>query len=210
MLLDLLRAPQRPTAIARQPVRGGAIFLAAPPAEDEDAARRSKMKQLFGINEMEPYKQTRKEQQEEAKREALRPPDWMTATPPVGSPTLEWRASWLTLWLQDSGVNMDSVLLVEAEQGIWQTWLGLPLIQTLPLPLIPTLNPALTLTLTEQGLALVASKDVLAGATLFDVPDKALLTADAAFADPGVGRDLRIMASQAKARVRVRVRVWLG
>ena len=53
------------------------------------------------------YKQTRKEQQEEAKREALRPPDWMTATPPAGSPTLEWRASWLTLWLQDSGVNMD-------------------------------------------------------------------------------------------------------
>ena len=40
-------------------------------------------------------------------REALRPPDWMTATPPAGSPTLEWRASWLTLWLQDSGVNMD-------------------------------------------------------------------------------------------------------
>ena len=48
----------------------------------------------------------------------------------------------------------------------------------------------------ETGLALVASRDVPAGATLFDVPDKALLTADAAFADPGVGRDLRIMASQ--------------
>ena len=162
MLLDLLRAPQRPAAIARQPVRGGAVFLAAPPAEDEDAARRAKMKQLFGIDEMEPYKQTRKEQQAEAKREALRPPDWMTTEPPAGSPTLEWRASWLTLWLQDSGVNMDSVLLAEA----------------------------------EEGLVLVTSRDVPAGATLFDIPDKALLTVDAAFADPGVGRDLRIMASQ--------------
>jgi hypothetical protein len=118
MLLDLLRAPQRPAAIARQPVRGGAVFLAAPPAEDEDAARRAKMKQLFGIDEMEPYKQTRKEQQAEAKREALRPPDWMTTEPPAGSPTLEWRASWLTLWLQDSGINMESVLLVEAEEGL--------------------------------------------------------------------------------------------
>ena len=154
-----LRAVQRPAVIARQPAR---IFLAAQPAEDEDAARRAKMKQLFGIDEVQPYKPTRKEREEEAKREALRPPSWQTATPPAGSPTLEWRAGWLTLWLQDSGVNMDSVLLVEA----------------------------------EEGLVLVTSRDVPAGATLFDIPDKALLTVHAAYADPNVGRDLRIMASQ--------------
>ena len=195
MLLDLLRGNAAEfCAIARQPVRGGAVFLAAPPAEDEDAARRAKMKQLFGIEEMEPYKQTRKEQQEEAKREALRPPDWMTTTPPSGAPTLEWRASWLTLWLQDSGVNMDRHA---ARRLITLS----PTLVTLTLTL--TLSLTLTLILTsvllveaETGLALVASRDVPAGATLFDVPDKALLTADAAFADPGVGRDLRIMASQ--------------
>lgn len=158
-----LRAVQRPAVIARQPVR---IFLAAQPAEDEDAARRAKMKQLFGIDEVQPYKPTRKEREEEAKREALRPPSWQTATAPAGSPALEWRASWLTLWLQDSGVNMDSVLLVEA----------------------------------EEGLALVTSRDVPAGVTLFDIPDKALLTIHAAYADPSVGRDLRIMASQEPAQ----------
>ena len=58
-----LRAVQRPAVIARQPVR---IFLAAQPAEDEDAARRAKMKQLFGIDEVQPYKPTRKEREEEA------------------------------------------------------------------------------------------------------------------------------------------------
>ena len=117
MLLDILRAPQRASVIAPQP-RGGGVVLVAPPAEDEDAARREKLKQLFGIDELQrgPIKQTAKERQEEAKKPSP-PPDWMMAAPPEGSPTLEWRASWLTLWLQDSGVNMDSVLLVEAEQA---------------------------------------------------------------------------------------------
>ena len=48
----------------------------------------------------------------------------------------------------------------------------------------------------EGQMALVTATDVPAGGTLFEVPDELLLTADAAFADPDVGRELRAMASK--------------
>ena len=43
-------------------------------------------------------------------------------------------------------------------------------------------------------IAVVTSRDVSAGETLFEVPDALLLTADAAFKDPDVGRALRTMS----------------
>ena len=45
---------------------------------------------------------------------------------------------------------------------------------------------------TEGRFALVSAQEVAAGETLFEIPDKLLLTADAAFADPDVGRGLRV------------------
>ena len=48
----------------------------------------------------------------------------------------------------------------------------------------------------EGRLVLVTTTAVAAGEALFDVPDRLLLTADTAFADPFVGRDLRIMATK--------------
>ena len=117
------------------------------------------MKQLFGIEDTRgAVKQVKKKEPEV--------PEWRKATQPEGASGAanpEWRANWLTLWLQDSGISMDKVLLVEQAD--------------------------------ERRLALVTAQDVEAGATLFEVPDCALLTADTAFADPSVGRDLRIMAS---------------
>ena len=48
----------------------------------------------------------------------------------------------------------------------------------------------------EGRLVLVTTAAVAAGEALFDVPDKLLLTAETAFGDPFVGRDLRIMATK--------------
>ena len=48
----------------------------------------------------------------------------------------------------------------------------------------------------KQSLALVTATDVPAGATLFEIPDELLFTADTAYSDPDVGRDLRAMASK--------------
>ena len=48
----------------------------------------------------------------------------------------------------------------------------------------------------SNKLALVTSQPVKAGDTLFEVPDSAVITSEAAFADPDVGRDLRIMAAK--------------
>jgi len=47
-----------------------------------------------------------------------------------------------------------------------------------------------------RRLALVTARAVPAGTVLFDVPDRLLLTADVALADPNVGRSLRIMAAK--------------
>ena len=147
MLIELVRGPQR----LQPPVTACPARVSSPPRlvlDDlaEEAARREKMKQLFGIEDTRgAIKQVKKKEPEV--------PEWRKATQPEGASGAanpEWRANWLTLWLQDSGISMDKVLLVEQAD--------------------------------ERRLALVTAQDVEAGATLFEVPDCALLTADTAFA----------------------------
>jgi len=48
----------------------------------------------------------------------------------------------------------------------------------------------------DRRIGVVVAESVLAGGTLFEVPDRLLVTAEAAFMDPDVGRDLRIMSSK--------------
>ena len=161
MLLELTAATQRlmPLTVSAPHAR-----LAAPPRLAEqvsDETRRDRLKQLFGgdfrdeLSRSSPVKQDRP-------RKAPEDPKWKTME--NATPDRAWRAERYTLWLQDRGVKMDKVEVVEASD--------------------------------DRRLALITAEDVPAGTVLFDVPDTALLTADAALADPGVGRSLRILASK--------------
>ena len=152
-------------------------YIRAPPPrmmgaaqQREEAERKERLQQLFGkdfkddvAKELARVKGVRQPEAPEA------PPDWMVDPregPKLDASDLEFGAKRMTLWLEDGGVNMEKILLVQAG---------------------------------ERRLAVVTSRDVAAGETLFEVPDSLLLSADAAFAHPDVGRALRDMA--AKQRV---------
>ena len=76
----------------------------------------------------------------------------------------------LTLWLEDGGVNLDNFVLIEDVQAA-------------------TTDSAVRM-------AVVTTSDVAAGSTIFEVPASLLITADAAFTDPDVGRELRNLAAR--------------
>ena len=163
MLLELTVATQRlPLTVSAPHAR-----LVAPPRLSEqvsDDTRRDKLKQLFGGDYRDELSRSSPVKQDRPRKKAPEDPKWKTMLPEDDTPDRAFRAERYTLWLQDRGVKMDKVEVVEAAD--------------------------------DRRLALVTAEDVPMGTVLFDVPDTALLTADAALADPGVGRSLRMMASQ--------------
>ena len=90
-----------------------AIMLAA--RKESEDERQEKMRQLFGAGfktdeDKELSRVTRVEQPEPAQQEA---PEWMQRPVPVPA---DWRTQRFGLWLEDSGVDMQNVLLVPGAQ----------------------------------------------------------------------------------------------
>jgi hypothetical protein len=155
LLAALTRWPSR--AACPQPLsRSASPQLCDGSPTDQATRSQEKLRQLFGDDYKDAAaKELSRVTSVQQPKPADEVPEWQQPQPDG--------VRRMTLWLESVGVNLDNVVLVEAEAG---------------------------------RMALVAATDVTAGATLFDVPDEALLTADSAFVDPDVGRALRTMSAR--------------
>jgi len=135
-------------------------------AEDADAERRKRLKQLFGDDFNDPVAKELSRvttvEQPSLNKDVKPPPEWTEPRPAEAelSP-MQWNAKRMTLWCEDRDIDMEKILLVPVD---------------------------------ETRLSVVTAKDVKAGEVLFDILDDSLLTIDAAFTDPDIGRALRDMA----------------
>ena len=159
------------------PHRARALAMAASDTEEKAAAeaaekqrKKNLLRDAFGIN----YKDAEEKELARVTKVEQQSPE-ADSVPEWMKPAPEdesdesWAVRRMMLWLEAEGVQMEQVYLVPQSTG-------------------------------DTGkLALITAKDVPAGATLFEIPDRLILTADAAYADGDVGRDLKILATRQRA-----------
>lgn len=137
-------------------------------ATSQEAERRERLKQLFGEDfkddEAKELSRVTKVEQPEAEPEA---PAWMVDP--------------------RRPINSDEVDSVEQRIKRLTLWLEDGGVDMEKILLVRA-------SVDEEKIVLVAAEDVPAGTKLFEVPDKLVLTADAAFADPSVGKSLKDIA----------------